>query len=98
MITANVAYEQTIALVEEDAKALEKRIDRYLDNNVEWQINDAIEHRKMYCGISIPDALTNYTDKIAEKIQKYGFTTMTTYGVRNYICIRWEHINETEKK
>lgn len=98
MITANVAYEQTRTLIEEDAKALEERIDRYLDNNVEMQIKEAIEKRQMCCEIGIPEPLRTHTDKIADKIQSYGYTTMTTYGIKNYICIRWAQAKENEKK
>lgn len=98
MITANEAYGQTRTLIEEDAKALEERIDRYLDTNVEAQIKEAIEKRQMTCEIGIPEGLRTHTDKIADKLQKYGYTTMTTYGIKNYICIRWAHIIENEKK
>ena len=97
MITANVAYEQTLALIEEDAKALDARLDRYLNNNVEARIKEAIERRQMGCEICIPESLKIHTDKIADKIQQYGFTTMTTHGAENYICIRWGHDNEDEK-
>lgn len=96
MITANVAFAQTTALMEEDAKILENKINHYLDHDVQDKIQKAITDRQLCCGIEIPDCLKPCTEMIADKIREHGFVAAVTHGWKNNICIGWAHINKEE--
>lgn len=90
MIKATEALEKTKANIKVDNETRMATIQKFLDEECDTAIHDAIEHRQFCTYVQIPSSLANYYSVIANLLLDNGYQTKATLGTEPHILIMWK--------
>lgn len=90
MIKAIEALEKTKANIKTDNEAKMTAIQKFLDEECDTAIREAINQRVFCTYVQIPSSLASYYPIITNLLVDNGYRTKVTHGAEPYILITWK--------
>lgn len=89
MIKATEALEKTNANIKADQEAKMTAIQKFLDEECDTAIRNAIDQRQYYISVEVPSSIASYIPIIINLLLENGYQAKTKYGAKHYVLIMW---------
>ena len=89
MIKANEAKAMVEANIQKDKEALQKNIEKFLEEKCEPAILAAVEKRICNAFVELPEELDNHSSQVCANLTANGYKSQIRFGTVNAILIMW---------
>lgn len=90
MIKATEALAMTTAKIETENKARMKAIRKFLDEDCDTAIRDAVDQRRFCTFVEVPTSIASRTSIITNMLKKEGFDAQIRHGMTPHVLIMWK--------
>lgn len=89
MIKANEARAMVEANIQKDKEALQKSIEKFLEEKCEPAILEAIEKRTYSAFVELPEELDDHHAQVCANLTVHGYKSRVRFGTVSAILIMW---------